>query len=149
MLELHWHVVCSTGKAWFLRINIKQLRYLYRLLLCITSFLFSLMANMLQPLLCLIFLSFITFKLHYQQANKILSFWYKIYQNNENFSIKIWFLLIFFYKYFENKTYFSFIFICFWLNNLIYHIFFFDMKLFNLIWMVFSILKNIMTFKIK
>ena len=44
---------------------------------------------MLQPLLCLISLIFITFKLHNQQANKILRFGYKIYQNDEKFSIEI------------------------------------------------------------
>ena len=52
-------------------------------------FLFSLMVNMLQPLLCLISLIFITFKLHNQQTNKILRFGYKIYQNDEKFSIEI------------------------------------------------------------
>ena len=36
-------------------------------------------------------------------------------------------------------------------TKLIFHLylFFFDMKLFNLIWIVFSILKNMMAFKIK
>ena len=72
MLKLHLHfwfwkdVVCSTGKAPFLLINIKQLRYLYGRLLCIVVFLFSLMVNMLQPLFCLIFYLFINFILHDQ-----------------------------------------------------------------------------------